>query len=84
MLATKRMRFSIDVILVFIRWYAAYPLNRAYLVVTQNTPSPTDLAQMAHTWRDAIYPSKSMAKHLRKMRRATSLCEPVMHHVHTH
>ena len=33
---------------------------------------------MAHTWRDAIYQSKSMAKHLRKMRLATSLCEPAM------
>ena len=52
--------------------------NRAYRVVTHNTPSPMDLAQMAHTWRDAIYQSKSMAKHLRKMRLATSLCEPVM------
>ena len=58
-------------------------MNPAYRVVTHNTLSPIDLAQMAHTWRDAIYPSKSMAKHLRKMRLATSLCEPVMHHVRT-
>ena len=27
MLNTKRMRFPIDVILVCIRWYAAYPLS---------------------------------------------------------
>ena len=27
MLATKGMRFPIDVILVCIRWYAAYPKN---------------------------------------------------------
>ena len=27
MLATKEMRFPIDVILVCIRWYVAYPLS---------------------------------------------------------
>ena len=31
MLATKRMRFPIDVILVCIRWYAAYPLSYRHL-----------------------------------------------------
>ena len=31
MLATKRMRFPIDVILVCIRWYAAYPLRYCHL-----------------------------------------------------
>jgi len=31
MLATKGMRFLIDVILVFIRWYAAYPLSYRHL-----------------------------------------------------
>ena len=31
MLATKGMRFPIDVILVCIRWYAAYPLSYRHL-----------------------------------------------------
>lgn len=31
MLDTKRMRFPIDVILVCIRWYAAYPLSYRHL-----------------------------------------------------
>ena len=31
MLATKGMRFPIDVILVWIRWYAAYPLSYRHL-----------------------------------------------------
>jgi putative transposase len=31
MLNTKRMRFPIDVILVCIRWYAAYPLSYRHL-----------------------------------------------------
>jgi len=31
MLATKGMRFPIDVILVCIRWYAAYPLSNEKL-----------------------------------------------------
>ena len=31
MLATKGMRFRIDVILVCIRWYAAYPLSHRQL-----------------------------------------------------
>ena len=31
MLNTKGMRFPIDVILVFIRWYAAYPLSYRHL-----------------------------------------------------
>jgi len=31
MLGTKGMRFSIDVILVCIRWYAAYPLSYRHL-----------------------------------------------------
>jgi len=31
MLATKGMRFSIEVILVCIRWYAAYPLSYRHL-----------------------------------------------------
>ena len=31
MLATKGMRFPIDVILVCIRWYAAYPLSYGHL-----------------------------------------------------
>ena len=31
MLATKGMRFPIDVILVCIRWYAAYPLSCRHL-----------------------------------------------------
>ena len=31
MLGTKRMRFPIDVILVCIRWYAAYPLSYRHL-----------------------------------------------------
>jgi putative transposase len=31
MLNTKRMRFPIDVILVCIRWYAAYPLSHRHL-----------------------------------------------------
>ena len=31
MLATKGMRFPIDIILVCIRWYAAYPLSYRHL-----------------------------------------------------
>ncbi|MDH6186864.1 transposase-like protein [Polaromonas sp. CG_23.6] len=31
MLATKGMRFPIDVILVCIRWYSAYPLSYRHL-----------------------------------------------------
>jgi len=31
MLSTKGMRFPIDVILVCIRWYAAYPLSYRHL-----------------------------------------------------
>jgi transposase-like protein len=31
MLDTKRMRFPIDIILVCIRWYAAYPLSYRHL-----------------------------------------------------
>ena len=31
MLTTKGMRFPIDVILVCIRWYAAYPLSYRHL-----------------------------------------------------
>ena len=31
MLSTKRMRFPVDVILVCIRWYAAYPLSYRHL-----------------------------------------------------
>jgi putative transposase len=31
MLNTKRMRFPIDIILVCIRWYAAYPLSYRHL-----------------------------------------------------
>ena len=31
MLAAKGMRFPIDVILVCIRWYAAYPLSYRHL-----------------------------------------------------
>ena len=31
MLAAKAMRFPIDVILVYIRWYAAYPLSDRHL-----------------------------------------------------
>jgi transposase-like protein len=31
MLAAKRMRFPIDIILVCIRWYAAYPLSYRHL-----------------------------------------------------
>jgi len=31
MLNTKRMRFQIDVILVCIRWYVAYPLSYRHL-----------------------------------------------------
>ncbi len=31
MLNTKRMRFPVDVILVCIRWYAAYPLSYRHL-----------------------------------------------------
>ena len=31
MLATKGMRFQIDIILVCIRWYAAYPLSYRHL-----------------------------------------------------
>ena len=31
MLNTKRMRFPIDIILVCIRWYAAYPLNYRHI-----------------------------------------------------
>ena len=31
MLATKAMRFPIDIILVCIRWYAAYPLSYRHL-----------------------------------------------------
>ena len=38
MLATKEMRFPIDVILVCIRWYAAYPLSYRHLeeVIAKN------------------------------------------------
>ena len=31
MLNAKGVRFPVDVILVFIRWYATYPLNCRYL-----------------------------------------------------
>jgi transposase-like protein len=31
MLAAKRMRFPIDLILAYIRWYAAYPLSYRHL-----------------------------------------------------
>jgi len=31
MLATKGMRFPLDVILVYIRWYAAYPMSYRHL-----------------------------------------------------
>ena len=31
MLATQGMRFPIDIILVCIRWYAAYPLSYRHL-----------------------------------------------------
>jgi transposase-like protein len=31
MLAAKAMRFSIDIILAYIRWYAAYPLSYQHL-----------------------------------------------------
>ena len=31
MLNTKRMRFPIDIILVCIRWYAAYPLSYRHI-----------------------------------------------------
>ena len=31
MLDTKRMRFPLDVILICVRWYAAYPLSYRHL-----------------------------------------------------
>ncbi len=40
MLATKGMRFPIDVILVCIRWYAAYPLGYRHLEMLWMPPSP--------------------------------------------
>ena len=38
MLNTKGMRFPIDVILVCIRWYAAYPLSYRHLMASGGVP----------------------------------------------
>ena len=58
-------------------------LNRAYRVVTHNTPSPIDIAQMAQIRRDAICQSKPMAKYFQKTCLDTLPCELTMHPVCT-
>ena len=58
MLAANGMRFPIDVTLVYIRWYAAYPLNYRHLEEMMQEPG----VFVKHAARSVVSESRGLAR----------------------
>lgn len=67
MLDTKRMRFPIDIILVCIRWYAAYPLSYRHLEEMMQERGVKVDHSTIHRWAIRFLPllERALRKHKR-------------------